>query len=205
MKHVFSVLSKSIYAPSNLELSVLYVLLGTYIPLTTNAVTPAYSVNFVIVSLCFILLIILIRILTFFVSLKFNLLKMFWAKWMQLGFIAFILVILFGTNIGLCLRLKFSESSMIKEVDNAFSLTEDIQKGLYKAPPVTAGMFSIRVYKVESRNRIVWFHTEDGSALFWMPSLMGGIVYCEQGQPSEIGETAYQHLWGPWWRWAQDI
>ena len=205
MVNVFRLFSKWLYAPSNLELSILYILLGAYFSVATNAVIPAYSVTFVMLSLCFISLIIFCRIFTLLIYLKSKLLKKYWLKWAQLGFITFILVILFGTNIGLCVRLKLSESSMIKEVDNAFSIPKDIQKGLYKAPPVTAGMFSIRVYKVESMNRTVWFHTEDGYALFWMPSLMGGIVYCEQGQPSEIGETAYQHLWGPWWRWAQDI
>jgi hypothetical protein len=113
--------------------------------------------------------------------------------------------LLLWANLGLYVRLKMSEGSLLKKAESVLLIPTENQIQFNVSVPVHVGFFAIKIYKVDTINRTVWFHTEDGEALFWVPSLMGGIVYCKEGSPAEIGETSYQHLWGPWWRWAQDI
>lgn len=192
--------------PSRLELSFLYILLGIYMVVATDSVIPSCWIVFVIYSFVCVVLIMCFRLVTLLVlALVTGVPKKVWASWVQLGFIALIIILLFWTNLGLSVRLRISGRALVEQVDKVFSMHIDSQKQLFERGPEPIGFFAIRTYRVEPHNRTVWFHTEDGEALFGVPSLMGGIVYCEQGQPSEIGETVYQHLWGPWWRWAQDI
>lgn len=206
MKNSQAWLSNCFHAPSYLELSFLYILLGVYSVIATDAVIPFGWITFTVVTLSCVILFMCFRFINFLIlAFGTGISRKTWMRWGQLSFIALIIVLLFCLNLGLYLRLKISEQSLLEEVDKVFSMHIDSQKLLFETGPVPVGFFSIRIYKVNSLNRTIWFHTEDGEALFWVPSLMGGIVYCEQEQPEEIGETSYQHLWGPWWRWAQDI
>ena len=206
MRKIHKYFLKSFQSPSSFELSVLYVLLGIYLGLGTDSVVQFGWISFVIYSISCVAIFACFRLINFLIMLyRQNISKKDWIKWGQLGFISFVLLLLFYTNLGLCVRLLISRHAMLEEVEMAFSMNADSQKILFETGPVPTGMFSVRIYRVDSENRTVWFHTEDGGALFWVPSLMGGIVYCEKKRPAEIGETSYQHLWGPWWRWAQDI
>lgn len=205
MKCVQNYFVKWFVAPTYLELSCLYFLLGIYIPIVTDAVIPVCWITFTVISFFCITIILFCRAINFFIILKTKQLKDVWIRWAQLGFIAIIFVLLFCGNIGLKIRLKLSERSFRKEVDKIFMMPSEVQDQLSKAPPLQVGIFCARIYKVDMVNQSIWFYTEDGEALFWMHSLFGGIVYSNQGPPAEIGETQYQHLWGPWWRWAQDI
>jgi hypothetical protein len=53
---------------------------------------------------------------------------------------------------------------------------------------------------------VVWLQTVQGRGLVEPPfSLEAGIVYCEHGPPPDTGESHYEHLFGPWWRWLEDV
>ncbi len=206
MEKIRNLLLKCFKDPSDLELAILYMLLGFYFVVATDSVIPFCWVTFTTVSLYIAIFIIFLRFILFIAVLKKgNVPRKAWVRWGQLGFITLIIILLFCTNLGICLRLIISKQAMLKEVDQAFSTQVDFQGRLFETGPVPVDLFAIRIYKVDSVNRTVWFHTEDGNSAFWIPSLMGGIVYCEQGRPAGIPETNYQHLWGPWWRWVQDI
>ena len=205
MRKTYDLLLGWFRAPSDLELSILYILLGIYLSVATDAVVPACWIIFTLVSLSCIILYMLCRLIIFFLAIRTGTLRKTWTRWGQLGFISLMATLLFLTNVGLIVRVKISENNLVDKAEHILSLPVENQIQFQGLDRVQVGFFAIRIYKVDAVTRTVWFHTEDGEALFWVPSLMGGIVYCEQGKPVKIGETSYQHLWGPWWRWAQDI
>lgn len=206
MRNIRHLFLRWFQAPSSFELSVLYILSGIYLVVATDSVIPFGWQTFTMYSMACVALIFCFRLVSLLVlALGSGIPKEVWSRWGQLGFIALIIILLFWTNLGLCVRLRISKHAMLKEVNHALSIRLDSQRQLFETGPMPVGFFAIRIYQVDSVNRTVWFHTEDGAGAFWVHSLMGGIAYSEQGQPAEIPETSYQHLWGPWWRWAQDI
>jgi hypothetical protein len=85
-------------------------------------------------------------------------------------------------------------------------LSTDNQNQWLNLKPLTKGFFNVELYRVDSENQIFWFETGYGSNPFSsISSIFGGIVYCEQGEPLELGEATYEHLYGPWWKWLQDM
>ena len=204
MRKFAQVIKKWFYIPSFLELSILYFLLGFYIAVATDVVVPMIWLDIVLISLCAVVMFYALRLITFVTVLLKKVLS-YWSRWIQLMFIAIMLVIIFKTNFAVILRLKLSETALKKQVQFVQSLTSEQQNNFIKVKSFPAGFFNVRLEEFDSSSGTIWFHTADGEAIFGPFSLMGGIVYCKKEQPPELGETTYQHLYGPWWSWVQDI
>jgi hypothetical protein len=61
-----------------------------------------------------------------------------------------------------------------------------------------AGLFS--TLNASVKGDTVWFETVD-----FGPPFTAGLCYSPSGPPARYGESTYQHLTGPWWRWLCDI
>ncbi len=192
-------------ALTDLELAILYLLLGIYIGVATDAVVSFIWVEFVVFSLLAVGLLGVLRIITFAFALRAKSIKQFWARWAQLGLIALVLILIFGTNLDLTLRVWLSENALYKKVQQIQRLSVDKQKQMHQQYSLPTGFFEVGVHEVDPQSKTIWFHTADGQDPFGPFSLIGGIVYCEQDRPPERGETTYQHLYGSWWRWIQDM
>ena len=195
-----------LWAPTDLELAVLYLLLGFYIAVATDAVISLVWFHPVVFSVLGVGLLIAIRVVTLYLGLLAKAVKKFWARWTQLGLIASALILIFVTNLDLSIRVWLSESALREEVQHIQSLPPRGLKAWLGLPPKPVGLFNVQLHEVDVGSGTIWFHTTDGENLFAPPfSIWGGIVYCKQGQPPERGETTYQHLYGPWWRMLQDM
>ena len=192
-------------APTDLELGVLYLLLGFYIAVATDAVTSFIWLNFVLFSLLGVILLAAFRIVLFVFVLQAKKAKGVWMRWAQFGAIALVMVLIFETNLDLCLRVWLSEGALNREVQGIERLPVDGQKRWLKVAPLARGLFNVRLEEVDRESRTMWFHTVDGTDPFGRDAVYGGIVYCEGAQPPERGESTYEHLYGPWWRWMQDM
>jgi hypothetical protein len=204
MKKITQVIKNWLYAPSFLELSILYFLLGFYIAVATDVVVSSIWFNVVLVSLSATVVFYTFRVITFAIVLSKKALD-FWSRWIHLMFIAIMLILIFKTNVAIILRLRLSESALSKKVQFIQSLPLEQQDNWLNVGSLAVGFFNIRLEKVDNSNRTIWFHTADGEDPFGPMSLIGGIVYCPKEYPPELGETTYQHLYGPWWSWVQDI
>lgn len=197
-------LKKLFRTPTDLELAILYLLLGIYVAVATDAVLPFPWETFTLYSLPLAVLLIVFRIINFVYALFANTVTGLWRRWTQLGLIALAMILIFGTNLDLRLRLWLSERSLYEDVKRIQLLSAEGQRRMYNVGPLTRGFFNVWLSNVDAASGTIWFRTADGVDLFGPPCLMGGIVYSKQGLPPERGESTYQHLYGPWWRWLQD-
>jgi len=198
-------ISRCLQAPTDLELAILYLLLGIYIAVATDAVISFIWLKFVLFSLLAVVLLAVFRIVTFALGPSGKMVRQFRARWAQLGSIVLALVLIFGTNLDLTLRVWLSENALSEKVQRIQRLSVDKQKEMHQKYSLATGFFEVGVHEVDPQNKTIWFHTADGQDLFGPVGLVGGIVYCAQGRPPERGETTYEHLYGAWWRWVQDI
>jgi hypothetical protein len=193
--------------PTQIELGILYFLLGIYVTTATDAVIPYYAwAGWVMASTLAVFLYMFLRGISFACLLLSKQAKRHWARWVQLAFIGALVFIIFGTNLDLALRVKLSEHELNQEVEALLRVSPENQgKFLYNSPS-PRGLFSARTRRIESEIGCIWFETGSGAPVGGSAqSVYGGIVYCEDGTPPEQGESTYEHLYGPWWLWLQDM
>ncbi|MHC4187881.1 MAG: hypothetical protein ACYSRQ_06780, partial [Planctomycetota bacterium] len=77
---------KWLRSPTDLELAVLYLLLGIYIAVATDVVISPSWFRFFFFSFILVVLLITFRIITFILALGTNAVKKVWARWSQLCF-----------------------------------------------------------------------------------------------------------------------
>ncbi len=191
--------------PTDLELGGLYLLSGIYIVIATNSVVPIAWYKFVIFSLTIVGIIICLRIFTFIFLLLNKNLKEHISRWCQLAIIVICMILIFRTNLDLILRVWISEGELYREVKLTQSIYDNNKQDIFKPISKPRGLFNIYIQEYDAKERTLWIHTVDGEEPFGSFSVLGGIVYCEQEKPPERGEAYYEHLYGPWWKWIQDM
>lgn len=191
--------------PTDLELGILYFLLGINTAYATDAVVSV-SYGFLLNLTVLVLLVVgVFRLTIFALAVLSEQIRMSSARWIQVVLIGIAIAIILGTNLDLALRVRLSERALYKEVQWIQAMSPDSQNRRIDMHPLPIGLFNARLYAVDASTGTIWFHTTDGVDPFPPPfSIMGGIVYCEQGPPPKRGDSTYQHLYGPWWRWLQD-
>lgn len=193
-------------APTYVELAILYVLLGVYVVVTTDAVVPFSWHGFVTGSFLIVCVAAVIRGVLLVRALLMRVAKSYWQRWAQFCGTVLVLTVLVGTDLGLTVRLALSEGDLLREVASLQTASTEARDRIARMPPGPVGHFNLRVYCIDNGGKTIWFHTVYGEEVFPPPfSLLGGIVYCEDGPPPVWGETTYSHLYGPWWRWVQDV
>jgi hypothetical protein len=187
--------------PSRVELSVLYVLLGAHLVIGTDAAIPHEWLSFVLGSLLLLGALILLRISLLVICRIWPFAPSARWRWAEVVCIALGFAIIHTTSLGLILRVYASEHWLIRQVEEAraSAMTEQRVRMPY-------GLFFVHdVHK--SSSGVVWLTTVSlGSPLFDSPSsIYAGLVYSQSDAPPPRGESHYQHLYGPWWRWLQDM
>ncbi len=191
--------------PTDVEVGILYLILGINIALATNAVISLSYIVLVYFSLSAFILLSGFRIITFPFVLRAKKTGQFYRRWVEMLLASLAMIAIFWTNIDLAIRVKLSERALYKEVHWIQSLPTDARNRILKQGPRPIGLFNARLYDYDTPSETFWFYTGHGRDPFPPPfSILGGIVYCEQGQPAARGETTYEHLYGHWWRWLQD-
>ncbi|MCJ7617180.1 MAG: hypothetical protein MUO43_11655 [Desulfobacterales bacterium] len=193
--------------PTDLELGMLYFLLGINMAYATDAVVSLSYYFLVGLTVLLLLVVGVFRLIIFVLAVLSEQIRMSSARWIQIVLIGAAIAIILGTNFDLALRVRLSEQALYKKVQRIQMLPPEAQNRMansISSGPI--GLFNARLYAVDASTGIIWFHTADGRDAFPPPhSLFGGIVYCEEGTPPKRGESTYQHLYGPWWRWLQDF
>lgn len=192
-------------APSHAELSGLSLVLGGHLILGTDAAIPAGWFPFVVVSLLVVGSIVVLRIMALPFVLPSR--QALILRWVQFVVIVGAIVLLYTTNLGLKTRVLMSENSLREYVEwlsNAQQMrtTRSRSCGLFT---IAAAYMDKAVIKMEG-SKVVWLQTVNGRRL-WQPpyGLWAGVVYSEGREPPSTGESHYQHLFGPWWLWLEDI
>ncbi len=193
--------------PTDLELGILYFLLGINTAYATDTVISV-SYDFLLYLTILVFLVLgVFRLIIFVLVLLSKQIRMSFARWIQLVLIGAAITIILGTNLDLALRVRLSERALHKEVQMLLSAAPDSRERMVNSNlTYRIGLFRAELEDVDVESGTVWFSTMDGEDPFPPPySLYGGIVYCEreQGPPPKFAEEAYQHLYGPWWRWLQ--
>jgi len=193
-------------APTVIELLISFFLLGIIVAIATDAVVSLSYIKLVYFSILIIATVVIVRVGLFILTIRVKPKSKYYFRWVSLGFATVIMVIITTTNLDLSLRVWLSRKSLEKEVQFVQSLSPNDQKRVLRLEPKSVALFNLRLYEVDNETGTIWFQTAYGRDVFPPPySLLGGIVYKKQGEPPERGETTYQHLYGPWWRWLQDI
>lgn len=114
-------------------------------------------------------------------------------QWIELTCIAVLFGVLAGTNLDLMIRVRLSERVLHSHVEKMHCLPPRSLSMSHNA-----GLFTVHRTTVE--DDVVWMTTVDFGR--WWAA--GGLVYSPHGAPPMRGESEYQHLYGPWWRWRWD-
>ena len=193
--------------PTQLELGILYFLLGIYITTATNAVIPYYAWGaWVMASLLAVFLYMILRSISFVLLLLNKQAKRYWARWAQLAFIVALVFVIFETNLDLALRVKLSEYELNREVEGLHKISPERQERYRQNTSSPCGLFNARVSRIDPETGCIWFRTGSGAPVGGSAqSVYGGLVYCKEGTPPQQGEANYEHLYGPWWLWLQDM
>ena len=201
-------------SPSCIELVIIYLTIGFFIPVTSNSVIHSglrWYILFLFSLCCLYFLTRIGLLLRAYYTDSIHKANINITNWVLFGINLFLLAIILGTDTTFKIRLKLSEKPLIDEIR---FIERQIQKdGLSGADSFkkmgshNAGLFMIRLDSISQDGKTIWFHTLDGNNLFPPPYCMiGGIVYKKDSEPPENrGEDNYIHLWGPWWKWMQDI
>ena len=155
--------------PSRFELSVLYVLLGVHLILGTDAAIPSGWVMFAGLSLFGVGLWSCGRLAL--VTLKWRMDRVTKVRCGELGGILLLLVLVHATNLGVMVRLYFSEQSLIDEL-RMVSGDRPLRNG-----NIPRGLFTVQntFATMEGETRVVWLETVSGSRLFGNHSMWGGL------------------------------
>lgn len=192
-------------APSALEIAVYYVWFGSYLVLATDATIhePAVNPNSQLYTLVFLWETLPVFVLAMIVvrALLIVPLKLLPAartqirRWVLLTFMGLGLVLVTNTNLDLALRLWLSESDLLDSVALIHTWPAD---QVTSDRDFSAGFFT--VHHVHRDGRIIWFQT-----VVYGPPFSAGLVYSSNGPPPAFGASLYEHLYGPWWRWLQNL
>ena len=115
-------------------------------------------------------------------------------RWIEAGILAAIVCLLETTNVALKARVYLSEDQLLDHVHFA-QHSRDHGKHI---PVCPVGLFTI--HDTYTKGSTVWMTT-----VLCGPPFSAGLVYCQEGPPTQRAESEYEHLYGPWWRWLQDI
>jgi len=193
--------------PTQVELGILYFLLGVYVTTATNAVIPYYAWGgWVMGSTLAVFLYMILRGIGFAWLLICPQIKRHWARWTQLAFISALVFVIFGTNLDLALRVRLSEQDLNRKIKGLQRLSPERQRQYRGYGPLPCGLFNAEVSKIDPETGCIWIETGSGAPVGGSAqSVYGGIVYCEKGAPPEQGEATYEYLYGSWWLWLQDM
>lgn len=178
--------------PTTFEIALLYLGLGAYLLAASDASIATNLEPFVILFLLLAISLIGVRVLFLVRKDCLAILRRGKARWLALGLGGMFILLGQTTNLGLILRLRFSESAICEYIDSLPN-----QNHYSSRHSLPCGFFTI--LETDSDSGTVWLTTVHGQPF------LAGIVYCPIGTPQQIGESEYQHLYGPWWRWLQDI
>ena len=194
-----------IAVPTSLEMAVVYIWLGSFIVLGTDATMPRVFGEVTGANLAFysslvweafpVLLMIVIGVRVLLVSAfkLTDLAKNGIRRWIEMAFSVALIAVLLGTNYDLMLRVRLSDVALRKYVADSHRLPPHMLSQSHRV-----GLFTVHATSME--DDVVWLETvRYGSP--WA----AGLVYCADGSPRQRGEDHYQHLYGPWWRWHYDI
>jgi len=189
--------------PSFLELGLLYLWAGIYIVLGTDATLhqslaepcslifevslfwvyfPIFILSLCVLRICFLLV---FKLKSQFIERK--------SIWIQLAVLGMFIFIMTETSLALKVRVRISEEELRKHIE---SINYSQPESLLTSHSV--GLFT--VHNTFKDGKVVWLQT-----VLYGPPCFGGLVYCESGVPPIRGESQYEHLYGPWWRWLQDM
>jgi hypothetical protein len=190
---------QTLACPSRLELTVLYFLLGAHIVLASDAAIPSGWVMFAGISFHAVTLWFVIRLAL--AAWHFRAARTRTKRWVESALILTVLVLLHATPIGVAVRVYLSQGPLMEQV----RLAQDRQQD-WHGSGMPCGLFTIQATTTHTDRQTVWLETVSGSlVLEARSSLWGGLLYCKQAQPPPFGEIRYQHLYGPWWVWLQDV
>jgi hypothetical protein len=185
--------------PSRFELTVLYFLLGAHVVLASDAAIPSGWVMFALISFYAVTLWFVIRLAL--AAWQFRVACPRTMRWVESALILAVLVILHATPVGVAVRVYLSQEPLMEQVRLAQTREQD-----WHGSGIPCGLFTIQATTTHKDQQTVWIETVSGSRVLEdRPSLWGGILYCKQAQPPPFGEIRYQHLYGPWWVWLQDV
>jgi hypothetical protein len=111
------------------------------------------------------------------------------APWVALPVAFAIALAATHTDIGLRLRVKFSERALLSYAQSL----EPGKQEQYPSPGRRVGLFWIT--EAENVSGCARFITVNGFLDDY------GLAYSAETEPPRVGEDFYRHLYGPWWRW----
>ena len=191
-------LQNRLIAPSRFELTVLYFLLGAHTILATDAAIPSGWLMFSFGSFIAVSLWLAIRVSL--AAWNFRAIRLGASRWIEGTLVLAVLVTIHTTPIGVAARVYLSEQRLLEQV----RLAQGLQREWRGGSVIPCGLLTVQAM-IPGERGTVWLETVSGSRLFGRSTMWGGLVYCERGRPPYFSESYYQHLYGPWWVWLQDV
>lgn len=210
--------------PTLAELTVTSIWVGSYLILGSNATYPKIYMPFDSEShslLSFIfegiyygfplifLIWVSIRLIILSQNKLFSHVNFYWSRWFVFLILALTVCVLW-TRLDLIVRVYLSDPALRDYAKSHLHLHKNppshvneshlsLVDGCFMSDMAwTPGLFT--VYYTSSEDGVVWLTT-----VRYGPPFQGGLCYSESGPPPIRGESTYQHIYGPWYRWLCDI